>query len=195
MYTRFAAFVLMLTLVGIARLYPHQSGSNDAGLLTLSFGMVILSGYLLGELLVHVKLPRISGYLITGMILGPFGVKFITESSIQNFALIDQIALALIALTAGGELHFSSIQRRWRGIACLTFFQISLVFLLSSAVFFYIIQWLPVLSTLPISSRVGASMVFGIIATAQSPADDRRDHYRNSLEGNGAGDHSRCRRH
>jgi len=160
----------MLILVWINRQYPWRIESSQAGAMAISLGLVILGGYLLGEILSPMKLPRISAYLFMGMLLGPYCSNLLTYETIQDFRLIDQIALALIALSAGGELQIASIRKRLRGIASITLSQSIGIFILSTSIFLLISSWLPFLSGLPFSSRLGASTIFGIIAVSQSPA-------------------------
>lgn len=161
---------MILALMGIARLYPWVLDEAGAGRLTLSLGLVILAGYLLGEIGADFKLPRITGYLLAGMLLGPHLSGLLSKEFLGNIALIDQIALALIALSAGGELYVSSLKARWKGIAVITLFQAVLVLLGGAAAFYWISGSLPFLSAADTTGRLAAALVFGVIAIAQSPA-------------------------
>ncbi|MEW6234689.1 MAG: cation:proton antiporter [Candidatus Omnitrophota bacterium] len=170
MRSRSIAFFIMAALILIVRQYPFPLGESGIGGMAVALGGVILAAYLAGEILSRLRLPRISGYLFTGMALGPYIGGFLTNDMIRDFSLIDQIALALIALSAGGELRFASIRQRWRGIAYITLAQTISLFLAGAAVFFVIIHWLPFLSSLSFRGRLAASAIFGVISVAQSPS-------------------------
>ncbi len=170
MFTRLSAFVMMFILVWIVHQYPWRIDSTHAGAMAIALGLVILGGYLFGEILVPLKLPRISGYLFMGMILGPYCTGLLSHETVRDFRLIDQIALALIALSAGGELHITSIQKRLRGIVTITLSQSIGIFLLATCAFLLISRFIPFLNDLSVDSRLAASMVFGVISVAQSPA-------------------------
>ncbi len=170
MRTKLAAFLLMLVLVLIVRQYPWHTVSSHTGAMAISLGLVILGGYLFGEILLPLKLPRISGYLFMGMILGPYSSGLLSHEMIGDFRLIDQVALALIALSAGGELHLSSIKKRLRGITLITLSQTVCIFLLTTLSFYFITSWIPFLADLNWSSKLAAAMVVSVISIAQSPA-------------------------
>ncbi len=170
MLSRFIALLLILVLLLIVLQYPLQVTSSKSGLMALSLGIIILGGYLWGEILVRFKLPRISGYLFAGMLLGPYLGNILSHETIKNFYLIDQIALALIALSAGGELHLSSVKRHLKGIAFITLVQCIVLFAFGTGVFYLLSGWIPFLKEYSPVSRFGASMVFGVISVAQSPA-------------------------
>jgi len=170
MRSRLIAFFIMAALILIVRQYPFRFGESGMGGMAVSLGGVILAAYLAGEILSRFRLPRISGYLFTGMALGPYIGGFLTTDVIRDFSLIDQIALALIALSAGGELRFASLRQQWRGIASITLAQTIFLFLTGTAAFFFLVHWLPFFSSLSFRGRLAASAIFGVIFVSQSPA-------------------------
>lgn len=170
MTSRIIALLLMVALLGIVLQYPLLLETNRTGVLATSLGAVILFAYLLGEILSRIKLPRISGYLFAGMILGPYISGLLTHQTCRDFALIDQIALALIALSAGGELQLNSLRQRIGGISLMTLMQTVFLFIGGTLSFFFLARWLPLIQDLSTANRFAAAMVFGVISIAQSPS-------------------------
>lgn len=73
-------------------------------LIAASFGVISLAAKQIGASLQKYKLPLISGYLLAGILAGPFVLKLLTQESISQLLFIDEIALAFIAFAAGNEL-------------------------------------------------------------------------------------------
>ncbi len=170
MISRAGALFLLMALVSITRLYPLGDWSGTHGVTAMSLGFVMLSGYLVGEVFSWIRLPKLSGYLFTGLLIGPHAAGLVTPDAVEDLSLINQIALSLIALTAGGEVHFSSLRKRLRGIFCITGIQIVLVFILGTLASYGIVSRLDLFAALPAASRWGIALVMGMITVSQSPA-------------------------
>ena len=69
----------------------------------MALGFTLIFAYLAGKMGAKLQLPKITGYIIAGIIIGPYVINLLSIPVVQNLKLIDNIALSLIALTAGGE--------------------------------------------------------------------------------------------
>jgi Kef-type K+ transport system membrane component KefB len=79
---------------------------------TLTYlSILLLAGLLCGRLVKQVKLPNVTGYLIAGIVLGPYVFKVIPSDVIGNFDLISDIALLFIAFSIGNEFKISFFRR------------------------------------------------------------------------------------
>jgi len=76
----------------------------------LSVGLVILLGLLGGKLAHRVKIPRVTGYMLTGLVMGPSLVGLLSSGTLQDIHLINDIALGLILFAIGGEVEFSHLK-------------------------------------------------------------------------------------
>ncbi|HPQ39824.1 MAG TPA: cation:proton antiporter [bacterium] len=92
--------------------FPEAAG-------TIAFGIILLGGYLLSDLFVPLKLPRITAYLAAGLLMGPFAFGIISRESLENLRFIDDLALNFIGLAAGAELHLPELKRRMKPILFL----------------------------------------------------------------------------
>ena len=122
------------------------------------FGLTLLLGLLGGEIAKATRLlPRISGYIAVGFLVGPNGFNIATPSALADASFFVDIALGLILFDLGRHLDFSWL-RHDRGLlpmaiseSCLTF---GLVF---AILYLFKFPWLP-------------SALAATIATATSPA-------------------------
>lgn len=73
--------------------------------------ILLLAGLLFGRLVKQIKLPNVTGYLIAGLLLGPFVLKVIPSGAIDNFGVLSDIALSFIAFTIGSEFKISYSKR------------------------------------------------------------------------------------
>lgn len=70
-------------------------------------GAVMLLGLLGGKIARRIKLPKVTGYLLTGIVIGPSMLNLISTTVVENLSLINDIALGLIMFAIGGvfEIH------------------------------------------------------------------------------------------
>ncbi len=100
--------LVLATLIWLAdalRLASGAAGEGPAsGLVPLTLGFALLAAHLVGRVLAEAALPKITGYLLAGVVLGPHVLGLVSLGVRDSLQLINQVALGLIALTAGGEL-------------------------------------------------------------------------------------------
>lgn len=137
-------------------------------LLTLS--VVALSAQRIGDLFARLRLPRITGFLATGLLVGPFALKFISTETVHDLRFVEEIALAFIAFAAGSELYLPELRHRLRSIAWLTLtLLISTMVIVTSAV--YLLSGaLPFMQDLSTVSRLAVALLAGAIFVSRSPS-------------------------
>ena len=106
--SRVVALVLVLLFMVLARFAFDEAVTFDAALPTLTFGFLMLAAYLAGDVLARFKIPKITGYIVAGILLGPEVSNFVTAETAAELKLIDDLALSFIALAAGGQKRISS---------------------------------------------------------------------------------------
>lgn len=85
--------------------------------MVLSFGLLLIVGLTLGWVFQKMHLPVFIGYMLCGMLLGPYGLNVLHELVNQTSASIRQIALILILLRSGLQLDVKDIGKQ--GISAL----------------------------------------------------------------------------
>ena len=95
---------------------------------TLVVGIMLLTSYLFSNLVKKMKLPRLSGYMLMGIILGTSGMGVLTDDIVDNLQFLENLALSFIALTAGGELRFNQIKMYKKSISYILVSQMIIIF-------------------------------------------------------------------
>ncbi len=95
----------------------------------LIVGTVILTGFVFGNLAERIGLPKVTGYIIAGIILNPRLFNIIPQELIQNDKLVTNISLAFITFSVGGTIVFHSLKLMGKKILTITFFEAELAFL------------------------------------------------------------------
>ncbi len=102
--------LIILFSISFALQYFGVLGDTHQAVL-MAIGLVILSAYTLSEVGSSITLPRVTGYILTGLLLGPYALKILSKNVVQEIEMFNTLAIGLIAITAGLELHFSSLKK------------------------------------------------------------------------------------
>ena len=86
-----------------------------------SLALIFLMGLVLGELFKQIKLPRLLGMIIAGMILSPYGFDLLSPSIINISADLRQMALIIILTRAGLSLNVDDLKRVGRPAILMSF--------------------------------------------------------------------------
>lgn len=97
-----------------------------------STGLMLLIGFLFGQLSEKIKLPAITGYILAGVIIGDSGMKLIRHENMQILYILSEVTLSFIAVIIGGEFSFFKLKLYGKKIVFITLCQMLLTFLLVS---------------------------------------------------------------
>ena len=86
-----------------------------------SLALVFLLGLSLAEIFRKIKLPRIIGLLLTGIILGPYVLDWLDPSLLSISSELRQIALIIILLKAGLSLDLTDLKAVGRPAVMMAF--------------------------------------------------------------------------
>ncbi|MEG1367090.1 MAG: cation:proton antiporter [Oscillospiraceae bacterium] len=87
----------------------------------LSLALVFICGMALGGIFQKLKLPNLLGMLLTGVLLGPFGLNLLDESILNISADLRQIALIIILTRAGLNLDIKELRKVGRSAILMCF--------------------------------------------------------------------------
>jgi Kef-type K+ transport system membrane component KefB len=165
-------YVLILAgLMHAARSFaPDISVGGGAAGTALACGYLLLSAFLAGSIFKSLRLPRLTGYLITGIVVGPQVLNLVSAPMVSNLQVFNGIATALIALTAGVELDLSAMRPLLKSILWLTSVTVCGTIVLISCAVFLLQGQLPFLQNLNGLQVAALSVVLGVTMVAQSPA-------------------------
>lgn len=86
-----------------------------------SLSLIFLVGLALGAICQRLKLPRIIGMLITGIVLGPYVLDWLDPSILSISSELRKMALIIILLKAGLSLNLSDLKKAGRSSVLLSF--------------------------------------------------------------------------
>jgi len=93
------------------------------------FGVIVCVGFFFAGLATRLNLPKVTGYILAGIILNPNLFHFVPAEFAKQTAPITDIALAFITFSVGGTLWFKHIKSLGRSILSITFFEAEFAFL------------------------------------------------------------------
>lgn len=86
-----------------------------------SLALIFIVGLAMATICKKVKLPRIIGMLVTGVILGPYVLDFLDPSILSISSELRKIALIIILLKAGLSLNLADLKKVGRPAVLMSF--------------------------------------------------------------------------
>ena len=165
---QFIYISIFIAIFFLIRLLIPDYGIEEIS--TLVVGIMLLTSFLFSDIVKKIKLPRLSGYMLMGVILGSSGIGVLTEDIIDSMQFLENLALSFIALTAGGELKFSQVKAYKKSLLYILTSQMGIIFLGMTVIFFLIAGYIPFLSSLNQYMILGFAILFAGTALSTSPA-------------------------
>src|SRR5258706_5791132 len=137
---------------------------------TLALGFLLLVAHLGGALAKRLRLPRITGFLITGFIVGPAWLGLVRSDEVPALGFIADAAVALVAFTAGSQLTLETLRRDRAALARLSAGSILFPLVIVAAVTLSVSPWFPLTVHQPFGDALAVALVLGTIAAASSPS-------------------------
>lgn len=101
----------------------------------LIVGIIVLTGFLVGELCSRLRLPKVTGYILAGVLLNPRLTGLVPLSFVDHTAFVTNLSLAFITFSVGGTLFFPKVKRLGKAIIWITTLESELAFLAVAVVF------------------------------------------------------------
>lgn len=137
----------------------------------MSLSIALLAGLLLSRLAKIVKLPAVTAYLISGVLIGPFvlgalGIPGIgiTSKQIEGFGLISDLALGFIAFSMGNEFRLSQLKKIGKQATVIGVLQALITTVVVD------IALIALHFAMPNTLSIPAAIVLASVATATAPA-------------------------
>ncbi|AIO18426.1 potassium/proton antiporter [Candidatus Izimaplasma bacterium HR1] len=84
---------------------------------------LIIFGLVGGKLISLIKFPRVTGYILIGIIVGPSVLRVLSHEMVESFTIIRQVAIGFIGYTIGLELRFSKLKKTGKQVTIITVVQ------------------------------------------------------------------------
>ena len=134
------------------------------------FAIIAIASKQIGHSLLKTGLPLISGFLLTGIIAGPYVLDLIPKEATLNLRFVDEISLGFIAFAAGSELYLKELKTRLKSIAWVTIGLVVCTFSLTALTFYFLSDFIPFMKNMPRSAKIAVSILAGAIMVARSPS-------------------------
>jgi Kef-type K+ transport system membrane component KefB len=164
--------VVLALLVGGAVLLEPLRAPTEGVIAPRSlflFGILLLTADTFGALAHDVGLPRLVGYLVAGLALGPSATGIVPPSVLADLGMMKRLAVGLIGLLAGAELRLADLRLRRRAIAWILTLQIVVVLLAVWAALLLIHPWVPFLADLDPRPLIFVALLFAATLAVNSP--------------------------
>ncbi len=139
----------------------------------LNVCLAIFAGLIIARLLEPLGLPSVTGYLLAGVLIGPYclgrfsdlvGFGFGTMEEVETLQLVSKVALGFIAFSIGNEFRLEHLKHIGKQATIVAIFQAIAATVLVDGALIALHFAFPDILPLP------AAIVLGAIATATAPA-------------------------
>jgi len=165
----FIVALLFLLMSAMPYLQLAEDAAFDPKSLA-ALGFVLLAAYTLGEITGRFRLPKITGYILTGLLFGPYVINLFSVGVVEDIRLINSLAVALIALTAGAEMKLESLKAVARSLGWITLVKGVLILIAVTATVLAARSLIPFLAGASVPLTLSVGMIFGVLAIGTSPA-------------------------
>ena len=140
----------------LLRIFNGRSSASDV---IIPIALMLFSGFALTRVTKRLKLPNVTGYILAGILIGPFGLNLIGDKLIDGTGFIADIALAFIAFSTGEFFTFSTLKKNGLKVCIITFLEAAL-----ASIFVFI------LSFSVLKMDFGFALVLSALASTTAPA-------------------------
>lgn len=120
--------------------------------------LLLLVGLTGGYVAKRIGLPTVTGYILFGLILGPSVLNIITTDVYNALSFINEIALGILAITVGLELHRQMVKKLGKDLMIISVGNTLLSFIIVTTLTYYLGLELPY------------AMVLGALSMTVSPS-------------------------
>ena len=102
------------------RMLEFLDGLNGETEVLLTLSVILFSGFILTRLTNTLNMPKVSGYILAGILIGPCCLNFIPSSMLEGMSFVSDLALAFIAFGVGKFFKKEVLMRTGRKIVVIT---------------------------------------------------------------------------
>jgi Kef-type K+ transport system membrane component KefB len=163
------SLALAITVLVVAFVVWYAPSLPAARPTALALGFALIAAALAGELFERIRLPRVSGYLVFGLVCGPYLANIITRPMARDLQIVNGLAIALIALIAGLELNYSRLRPRLSAMLRLGTLTLVVMYAVLLPLLYLVWPWLPIYPEATGLARLTLSALLTTIIVSFSP--------------------------
>ncbi len=127
--------------------------------LIFALGIMLLSGLIAALLIEKIKLPYVTGYIIMGIIIGPYVLNLIPKTFLRNTDIIANFVLSIVAFMISRNFSYSVFKKTGKQIIFVSMFEASCAWLFVTLGVFLLLH-----------KPLYIALLFGALAAATDPA-------------------------
>ncbi|MEE9269510.1 MAG: cation:proton antiporter [Candidatus Krumholzibacteria bacterium] len=167
---RLLPIAVLLALAAVVVLSPIAGRGVTGEEATFCLGFILIFAFFAARVLKSIKLPEISGYILAGVLCGPFVMNILSLEVVRRLQIFDDVALAVIALIAGGEIRMSFLKKGKASILSVIGGHVLLSFVGALLVAFFARDHIAFLAGGGPRAVIAAALLLGVVTAARSPA-------------------------
>ncbi len=94
--------------------------SNGVATVILSIALMLFLGFAMTRITKRLRLPDVTAYILTGILIGPFCMNLIPQQVIDGMDFLSDIALAFIAFSTGEFFTLSTLKKNGMKVVVIT---------------------------------------------------------------------------
>ena len=148
----------------IREFYKAIEESSPVATIIISVAMMLFFGFLMTRVTKKLRLPNVTAYIITGVLIGPYVLDLIPTRVVSGMDFLADIALAFIAFSTGQYFRFSALKKNGAKVIVITLCE---AFLASGIVFvlLYFILRLDLVFSLVLAALAAATSSASTVMT------------------------------
>lgn len=162
--------LLLLAIGGLMQAARSFAAAGGTSATELAFGFLLLTAYFAARLVNQIGLPKLTGYLLAGVIAGPFVLELVTREMTDSLKIVNGVATCILGLTAGAELNLRRVRPVMATLRGLMVLGVLGVMAVLAGVLFLLRPMLPMFAAMSPAQSLAVCAVLGVALTPQSPA-------------------------
>ncbi|HET7790548.1 MAG TPA: cation:proton antiporter [Gemmatimonadales bacterium] len=136
---------------------------------TLALGFLALAAFLTGEMVHEAGLPRATGYLVIGYIVGPGWTNLVRPDELSLLEMVEQAVVACVAFGVGGMLTREAMRRHGRATLRAALGAFVFPFIVVTVVVLSVAPWFPLTEHEPPGDMLAVALALGVLAGGACP--------------------------
>lgn len=144
-------------------LYDNLQTSPQVATIIISVALMLISGFAMTRITKRLRLPNVTGYILAGILIGPYCLNLIPSAMVKGMDFIADIALAFIAFSTGEFFRLSTLKKSGGKVVVITVLEAcmasALVFVMTYFILHLDLTFSVVLSALAAATAPASTMM------------------------------------
>ena len=105
------------------QIYYHAASTSAVTTVIIPVALMLFLGFCMTRITKQLRLPNVTAYILTGILIGPYCLNLIPQNFIQGSDFLADIALAFIAFSVGEFFKLSTLKKNGLKSAVITLFE------------------------------------------------------------------------